>query len=237
MAANISRSFRARGRTRKLPRPRPSRFARNAAILRILTWTDSRRTASWAGGSKQRSTSSSPERVSSWRGGSMRSRSIRAGRLRTAAAAAADVSPCPRRKRRREHRALRSANDRGPVRDPDRRSMTWQFVLTAASTPKRRSRYPMKKLGFLSSASNDQAFKPLVDAFLAGLAQAGYTDGQNVNIIYKWANRRYEDLPGLAAQLVQAQVDVIATTGGAVSAWYAVQATHTIPVTFISGYD
>ncbi len=95
----------------------------------------------------------------------------------------------------------------------------------------------MKKLGYLSSASDDQAFKPHKDAFIAGLQQAGYTPGQNVDIAWKFAGGDYPKLQTLANELVQAQVDVIATVGGAVSAWYAVEATHTIPVTFISGYD
>jgi len=95
----------------------------------------------------------------------------------------------------------------------------------------------MKKLGYLSSASDDQVFQPQKDAFIAGLQQAGYTPGQNVDVTWKFANGDFSQLSPLAIQLVQSQVDVIATVGGAISGVAAVTATSAIPVIYISGYD
>jgi putative ABC transport system substrate-binding protein len=95
----------------------------------------------------------------------------------------------------------------------------------------------MKTIGFLSSASDDGAFKKHVAAFRAGLKQSGYVDRRNVNVIFKWAAGDYGSLPTLVDQLVDAKVDLIATTGGAVAALAAVKATRKIPMLFISGFD
>jgi putative ABC transport system substrate-binding protein len=95
----------------------------------------------------------------------------------------------------------------------------------------------MKSIGFLSSASDGDAFKGHVDAFLAGLSRSGHVNGQNVNVIFKWAGGDYDALRSLVDELVQAKVDIIATTGGAVAALPAVEATSGIPILFISGFD
>lgn len=91
-------------------------------------------------------------------------------------------------------------------------------------------------IGFLNSAS-PRAFGPLVAAFREGLAARGFVDGRNVLLDYRWAEGHYEKLPIMANELVRRQVSVIAATGGVVSAQAAKNATTTIPIVFVVGFD
>ena len=91
-------------------------------------------------------------------------------------------------------------------------------------------------VGFLHVAANN-AFPLFVAAFHEGLKERGYVEGQNVTIEYRWAEGQFARLPGLAADLVQRQVAVIATFGGAASALAAKAATTTIPIVFNVGGD
>ena len=95
----------------------------------------------------------------------------------------------------------------------------------------------MRVIGFLNSAAKGAHFDAHVAAFRAGLKETGCIEGKDVKIVYRWADGKYTDLPKLAADLVKRRVDVIATTGGTVSAQAAVKATKTIPVLFVSGFD
>ena len=69
------------------------------------------------------------------------------------------------------------------------------------------------------------------------MQQQGFLHGNNVLLEYRWAEGRYEDLPKLAAELVQRRVSLIAATGGVVSAQAAKAATTSIPIVFIVGFD
>jgi len=91
-------------------------------------------------------------------------------------------------------------------------------------------------IGFLHSTSAGPNVGT-VSAFREGLKQAGYVDGQNVAIEFRWADGHYDRLPALAMDLVRERVAVIAALGGQASALAAKAATSTIPVVFDTGED
>ena len=89
-------------------------------------------------------------------------------------------------------------------------------------------------VGFLSGRSPDEAVK-LVEAFRRGLTEAGYHEGSNVVILYRWADGQYDHLPALAAELVAHLVNIIVSAGG--SSLAVKGATTKIPVVFTEGRD
>src|SRR5262245_55299901 len=104
----------------------------------------------------------------------------------------------------------------------------WPFVVRAQQSTR-----PV--IGFLSARSPDDT-GPVLQAFLKGLGEAGFFDGQNVTIEYSWARGEYRRLPAFAAEFVQRRVNVLVATGGAPSAKAAKQATSTIPIAVVTGH-
>jgi putative ABC transport system substrate-binding protein len=95
----------------------------------------------------------------------------------------------------------------------------------------------MPVIGFLNSLSPNNLAQLSLENFLQGLKEAGFVDGQNVTIEYRWAEGHYDRLPMLAADLVHRQVAVIAATGGEPSPQVVKAATRTIPIVFMANGD
>jgi putative tryptophan/tyrosine transport system substrate-binding protein len=94
----------------------------------------------------------------------------------------------------------------------------------------------MPMIGYLGARSIETDAH-LVVAFLQGLKETGYVEGENIRIVYRWADGRYELLSPMATDLVRRRVAVIVTSGGSAVALAAKAATLTIPIVFSMGGD
>jgi putative tryptophan/tyrosine transport system substrate-binding protein len=106
-------------------------------------------------------------------------------------------------------------------------SMSWPFTAHA----QQRS---MPVVGFLNSASPN-GYAPMVAGFLQGLKEAGFVEGQNVAVEYRWLLGQYDQVPAIAAELIRRQVAVIVSNTPGVLAVKA--ATTTIPIVFTTPSD
>jgi putative ABC transport system substrate-binding protein len=91
-------------------------------------------------------------------------------------------------------------------------------------------------VGFLSAGTPDAAPGELA-AFHQGLREAGYVEGRNVNIDYRWSGQQHDLMLALTADLVRRKVSVIHASGGTAVAKAAKAATTSIPVVFLTGGD
>src|SRR5215475_14287415 len=91
-------------------------------------------------------------------------------------------------------------------------------------------------IGFLHSASPEPTAN-MLNEFRRGLGESGFNQGDTVEIIYRWAEDRFDLLPALANELVQQNVSLIAVGGGDIAALAAKSATATIPIVFAIGAD
>jgi putative ABC transport system substrate-binding protein len=89
-------------------------------------------------------------------------------------------------------------------------------------------------IGYLGGGS---PVAPYLAAFRRGLGEAGYVEGQNVAVEYRWAEGRYDRLPALAADLFGRKVDVIVASGSPAAARAAKEASQAIPIVFNGGDD
>jgi putative ABC transport system substrate-binding protein len=117
-----------------------------------------------------------------------------------------------------------------------RRDIIAGLGAAAASSLAARAQGARPVVGFLGSVSS-KIFSAHVDGFLEGFKDAGFVDGRNVTIEYRWAEGQFDRLPALAAELVDRPVDLLVTVGGNVAALAAKRATSTIPIVFLTGDD
>ena len=94
----------------------------------------------------------------------------------------------------------------------------------------------MPVIGLLDQRSPEELADRL-RGFRQGLKDAGFVEGENVAIEYRWAENQIDRLPALAAELVRRGVKVIASTGGIPAAFVAKAATTTIPIVFLVSDD
>ncbi|HVL73577.1 MAG TPA: ABC transporter substrate-binding protein [Beijerinckiaceae bacterium] len=115
-----------------------------------------------------------------------------------------------------------------------------EFLAFAAAAPlgaaRARAQTGVPVVGFLNPVSPD-TYGFTAAAFREGLARAGFVEGRNVRIAYRWGRGDYGRLPALARELAALNVAAIAATGDIASARAAQAATRTIPIVFTIGAD
>jgi len=108
-------------------------------------------------------------------------------------------------------------------------ALAWPLVVARAQTPQ-------PTIGFLSPASAD-GYSSYIEGFRQGLLAAGFIEGKNAIVEYRWAANQLDRLSTLAAELVARRVNVIATAGGTAAALAVKAETSSIPIVFAIGAD
>ena len=107
-------------------------------------------------------------------------------------------------------------------------------AIVALPSAARAQQPTMPVIGFLNSRAPGEN-PAILAAFLRGLNEAGYVEGRNVTVEYRWADGQYDRLPALAADLTGHRVAALVANGPAVQT--AKAATATIPIVFVVGFD
>jgi len=94
----------------------------------------------------------------------------------------------------------------------------------------------MPVIGFLNTTS-PEGFEERLRGFRLGLKETGYVEGENVAIVYRWAENQLDRLPAFVDELLRRPVNVIVTSGGRAAHFAAKMATTTVPVAFIAAED
>src|SRR5262245_23460096 len=105
-------------------------------------------------------------------------------------------------------------------------------AITEAQQPKK-----VPRIGFLAGFSSFSDRKQRIEAFIQGLRELGYVEGQNVFVEYRYAGGSADEYPKLAAELVSFKVDLIVVGGGSSLARAAKETTKTIPIVMTGGSD
>jgi putative ABC transport system substrate-binding protein len=112
-----------------------------------------------------------------------------------------------------------------------------QVMAGAATLPlAARAQATRPTIGFLASGSRE-TFVTVVTGFVDGLKEAGFADGRNLAIEYRWGEGQFGRLPSLAEELVKRPVDLLVTMGGNVAALAAKRSTSTVTIVFLTGDD
>ena len=109
-------------------------------------------------------------------------------------------------------------------------------LVTATTAPLARAQQRRKTVGLVNGASQAD-WTSRITAFRGGLNDAGFVEGQNVEVIYRFADYKYDTLPAMARELAARGVDVIFACGGDQAVIAAMAATTTSPIVFTSGND
>ena len=118
----------------------------------------------------------------------------------------------------------------------NRRDTLLALAALAAAPLARAQGSAMPVIGYLSNSTAASSVR-FVAALRLGLSEAGYVEGKNVTIDYRYADGRAEQLPGFVADFVQHRVEVIFATGGSTTWVPAKAAMATIPLVFSGGSD
>lgn len=117
-----------------------------------------------------------------------------------------------------------------------RRCLSWLGGSVVLLPSLVRAQAVLPVIGFLGSET-EALWRDRVAAFRQGLADVGYVEGRNVDIVYRWAEGRNDRLPGLARELVDRRIAALVVLGGTASALAAKDATTAIPVIFRIAVD
>ena len=109
-------------------------------------------------------------------------------------------------------------------------------AVAVAIVPARAEAQALPVVGWVHVGTPDGQ-KRAFDGFIAGLKEGGYIDGRNVAVKVRWANEDYARLPGLFAEMVEANAAVIVSGGGSQTALIAKSATTKTPIVFLAGVD